>query len=115
MVAVCAIFRRYLHTEKQTIARRFLWPKQAERHGITAEAYALDDAGLESVIDLYTREAGVRELDRRIGRIARKIARQVADGAAPDRTVGTREVRASRTGLLPEGNFHGQDSRHQRQ
>jgi ATP-dependent Lon protease len=84
----------YLHTEKRTIARRFLWPRQAERHGISAQAYALDDAALEDVIQLYTREAGVRELDRRIGRITRKLARQVADGAPPPAALGTAQVRA---------------------
>jgi ATP-dependent Lon protease len=84
----------YLDTEKRTIARRFLWPRQAERHGISPAVYTLDDAALGSVIHLYTREAGVRELDRRVGRIARKIARQVADGTAPAGAIGTEQVRA---------------------
>ncbi|MSR35133.1 MAG: endopeptidase La [Gemmatimonadetes bacterium] len=84
----------YLDTEKRTIARRFLWPRQAERHGISADAFTLDDDALDGVIHNYTREAGVRELDRRIGRITRKLARQVADGVTPPATLGHEQVRA---------------------
>ena len=83
----------YLDTEKRTIARRFLWPRQAERHGLGAETAAPDDGALDAIIHLYTREAGVRELDRRMGRIARKLARQRADGSPPPARVGFEEVR----------------------
>ncbi len=68
----------YLDTEKRTIATRFLWPRQAERHGLDPAAVSLDPGTVENVIRLYTRVAGVRELERRIGRIARKVAREVA-------------------------------------
>ncbi len=84
----------YLDTEKRVIARRFLWPRQVERHGISADAFTLQDGALDSIIHLYTREAGVRELDRRLGRVTRKIARQVADGAPPPASLGTEQVRA---------------------
>ncbi len=72
----------YLDTEKRTIARRFLWPRQMERHGLDAGAVTLDDGALDGIIDRYTREAGVRELERRLSRIARKVARRVADHGA---------------------------------
>ena len=70
----------YLGTEKREIARRFIWPNQAGRHGLLAEAVILTDQAVEAVIERYTREAGVRELERRLSRIARKIAREVAEG-----------------------------------
>jgi ATP-dependent Lon protease len=70
----------YLDTEKCEIASRFLWPRQSERHGLAAGQVALDKPAIHHVIARYTREAGVRELDRRLSRVARKLARGVADG-----------------------------------
>jgi len=84
----------YLDTEKRVIARRFLWPRQARRHGLSPEAVELDDATIDLILAQYTREAGVRELERRIGRVARKMARLTAEG---DGAVG-----ASRSRILPE-------------
>ena len=83
----------YLDTEKRVIAQRFLWPRQAERHGISPDAVGLNDDALAGIIHRYTREAGVRELERRIGRIARKVARQVADGEAPRAMIGADDLR----------------------
>jgi ATP-dependent Lon protease len=71
----------YLTTEKKAIARAFLWPKQTRRHGLTEGTVTLTDGALEAIIREYTREAGVRELERRIGGVARKLAREVADGS----------------------------------
>ena len=82
----------YLDTEKRAIVRRYLWPRQAERHGIAAGAISLEDVSVDSVIRRYTREAGVRELERRIGRIARKVARHVADGNRPASTIGVDDL-----------------------
>ena len=70
----------YLDTEKREIAMRFLWPKQIKRHGLTEEEVVLSPGAVHDVIERYTREAGVRELERRLSRIARKLARSVADG-----------------------------------
>ena len=70
----------YLDTEKREIAMRFLWPKQIKRHGLSVEEIVLSPAAVHDVIERYTREAGVRELERRLSRIARKLARSVADG-----------------------------------
>jgi len=80
----------YLDTEKRVIARRFLWPRQMERNGLPAAAVTLTDDALDAVIRRYTREAGVRELERRLGRVARKLARATAEeeGAAEVRATG---------------------------
>ena len=68
----------YLDTEKLAISLRFLWPQQARRHGLDPGEVALTEAAAKGIIRQYTREAGVRELDRRISRIARKVARKRA-------------------------------------
>jgi len=71
----------YLDTEKREIAARFLWPRQAEQHGLRVGDVDLTPEAIHEVIAHYTREAGVRELNRRLSRIARKLARSVADTA----------------------------------
>ena len=68
----------YLDTEKLAIARLFLWPKQVARHGLEPFDPGISDGAIRRVIAEYTREAGVRELERRLSRVARKLARQVA-------------------------------------
>ncbi len=68
----------YLDTEKLAIGLRFLWPHQARCHGLDPASVALTEAATKRIIRQYTREAGVRELDRRISRVARKIARRQA-------------------------------------
>ncbi len=83
----------YLDTEKREIARRFLWPRQAERHGLGPEQVNLSAEALDSIIDRYTREAGVRELDRRLSRIARKVARGMAEGRQDRKDVAAGDLR----------------------
>ncbi len=78
----------YLEPEKRVIARRFLLPAQLERHGVGTDAIAFTDEDAGWLIGTYTREAGVRELDRTLARVARKLAREVAEGT---RTPGTPE------------------------
>jgi ATP-dependent Lon protease len=70
----------YLDTEKSVIAREFLFPDQLRRHGLPPGATGLGPDALARIIEDYTREAGVRELDRCLARVARKLARDVADG-----------------------------------
>ncbi|HZV73074.1 MAG TPA: endopeptidase La [Conexibacter sp.] len=72
----------YTEAEKLEIARRYLVPRQIERSGLTARQIAFSDAALKVVIAEYTREAGVRGLERELGSICRKVARQVAEGRA---------------------------------
>jgi ATP-dependent Lon protease len=71
----------YTEEEKLQIARRYLVPRQIERNGLSARRIAFSDAALRVVISDYTREAGVRQLEREIGTICRKVARQVAEGS----------------------------------
>ena len=68
----------YSAEEKLEIAWRYLLPRQVERNGLTAEQLPLSAAALRTIIDHYTHEAGVRQLERMVGQVARKIARQVA-------------------------------------
>jgi ATP-dependent Lon protease len=73
----------YLEEEKLSIARRFLLPKQLKAHGLTEEQLKLSDAVLKRVIHSYTREAGVRELERQLGALCRKAAKTVVDKGQP--------------------------------
>jgi ATP-dependent Lon protease len=70
----------YSEEEKMEIARRYLLPRQLKETGLTAEQLTIHDDVLRRVISRYTREAGVRELERMLGRVARKVARQFAEG-----------------------------------
>ncbi len=70
----------YTEEEKLEIAKRYLVPRQIERNGLTPSRIAFTDAGLRTIIADYTREAGVRQLEREIGTVCRKVARQVAEG-----------------------------------
>jgi ATP-dependent Lon protease len=70
----------YTLEEKRAIARRHLIPKQMDENGITETHLELTDSGLEKIIEAYTREAGLRNLEREIGSICRKVAVSVAKG-----------------------------------
>ena len=70
----------YTEEEKLAIARDHLLAKQVKNHGLTAEQFAVTDAALSAVIRGYTREAGVRNLERQIGALCRKAARRRAEG-----------------------------------
>jgi len=74
-------FDGYTVDEKVTIARGYLWPRQLSRNGLNADEVEITDAVLESIVSEYTREAGVRQLERELGKVLRKTAtRLVADG-----------------------------------
>ncbi len=73
-------FPGYLEEEKMEIANRFLIPRQLEQHGLDKIGLQFNADGLRTLIYKYTYEAGVRNLDREIGSVCRKIARQVAEG-----------------------------------
>jgi ATP-dependent Lon protease len=72
----------YTEEDKVHIARMYLIPRQLEEHGLTPDQLELTDAALRLVITEYTREAGVRTLERQIGTIARKVAARVASDPA---------------------------------
>ncbi|MGD8495234.1 MAG: endopeptidase La [Gemmatimonadales bacterium] len=71
-------FAGYTANEKLEIARRYLVPRQLEQNGLDPDQCVIESDALQAVIDSYTREAGVRNLEREIGRIARKTARKIA-------------------------------------
>jgi ATP-dependent Lon protease len=71
----------YTESEKLEIAKRYLVPRQIERNGLGNSRIAFTDPALRVVIADYTREAGVRQLEREIGSACRKVARQVAEGS----------------------------------
>ena len=83
----------YTDEEKQAIARRFLIPKQVKAHGLADVELDWTDDGLTFLIQNYTREAGVRNLEREIATVARKIATRKAEGREFSLTVGPDEVR----------------------
>ena len=75
-------FAGYTEREKLEIARRYLVPRQLRDNGLSPEQLEITDAALSEIITSYTREAGVRQLEREIGKLGRKVARKIADGAA---------------------------------
>ncbi len=70
----------YSEEEKLEIAKRYLLPKQLKETGLTAEQCTIPDETLKRIISCYTREAGLRRLERAIGRVARKVALRFAEG-----------------------------------
>jgi ATP-dependent Lon protease len=70
----------YTEEEKLQIAKRYLVPRQIDRNGLKKSQVGFSDTGLKAIISDYTREAGVRNLEREIGSVCRKVARQVAEG-----------------------------------
>ncbi len=75
-------FSGYTHQEKKLIAQKYLWPKQLKEHGLDKERVILDDAALDRVIEEYTREAGVRGLERELASLVRKAAARIVRGEA---------------------------------
>ena len=87
-------FSGYTEAEKLGIARLYLLPRQLAENGLKPEQLALDDEALSAVGSGYTREAGVRQLERELGRLARKIARKIAAGEIPSARVGADDIQA---------------------
>jgi ATP-dependent Lon protease len=83
----------YTEDEKIEIAKRYLVPKQLEAHGLTAEQVEIGDEALRTIVREYTREAGLRNLERRIADVLRKTARRVAEGATDHVDVDAEAVR----------------------
>jgi ATP-dependent Lon protease len=75
-------FDGYTTSEKVAIARGYLWPRQIERNGLRPEEVEISDELLSTVTTEYTREAGVRQLERDLGTLLRKTATKIASGAA---------------------------------
>nr|MDQ4030616.1 endopeptidase La [Actinomycetota bacterium] len=71
-------FDGYTVDEKVAIARQYLWPRQRERNGLLQDEVSISDELLETIVAEYTREAGVRQLERELGKLLRKTATQIA-------------------------------------
>jgi ATP-dependent Lon protease len=82
----------YTEDEKMHIATGFLLPRQLKQHGLENGRLILTDAALKDMVRLYTREAGVRNLEREIGTICRKVARQIAEHKTETVTVDAPEL-----------------------
>jgi ATP-dependent Lon protease len=87
-------FSSYIEQEKLEIAKRYLVPRQVHENGLQARQINFSDASLSKLITSYTREAGVRNLERTIGTVARKAARRIAEGEAKRVRIGERSLEA---------------------
>ncbi|PYO94521.1 MAG: endopeptidase La [Gemmatimonadetes bacterium] len=85
-------FAGYTEREKLEIAKRYLVPRQLRENGLRDDQLALGEDALEEIIASYTREAGVRQLEREIGKLGRKVARKIADGEAKHVTVSEKDI-----------------------
>ena len=74
-------FDGYTTDEKVAIARGYLWPRQRDRSGLLEEEVTISDGELETIVSQYTREAGVRQLERELGKLLRKTATKLTTGA----------------------------------
>ena len=85
-------FAGYTGQEKLEIAKRYLVPRQLRENGLTTDQLEITDAALNELTASYTREAGVRQLEREIGKLCRKVARQIAGGATERVTVDAKDM-----------------------
>ena len=95
-------FAGYTEEEKLQIAKKYLVPRQVEENGLTAGQLDLTDGAVREVVTSYTRESGVRQLERELGRLARKVARRIAAHEIERQTVDRSDVR----GLLGRPRVH---------
>ena len=82
----------YTTNEKAMIAKQYLLSRQLEAHGITTNQLSISDDAIHKVIEEYTREAGVRNLERELGTICRKVARKIAEGKIEPTHVTSDEI-----------------------
>jgi ATP-dependent Lon protease len=87
-------FTGYTERQKAEIAKAYLVPRQLEEAGLRGQEVSFSDEALMSIISRYTRESGVRQLERRIGAVTRKLARKIAVSEPFDRNVSVDTVRA---------------------
>jgi len=87
-------FSGYTEDEKSHIARRFLVPKQVKENGLTDKLISIHDAAIRRIAREYTRESGVRNLEREIASVCRKVATEVAKGRTEKTTVRDRDVKS---------------------
>ncbi len=85
----------YTEEEKVMIAKKHLMPKQFEEHGLSRDQVSFTDSAIKSIIKEYTKEAGLRNLEREIANVCRKVATKVAEGREGPFRITSREVRKS--------------------
>ena len=85
-------FAGYTHDEKFHIAKDYLVKKQMEAHGLTDKEIEITDGGIKFIIEHYTKEAGVRSLERQIASLLRKVAKKVAEGKKKKITVTSKNI-----------------------
>jgi ATP-dependent Lon protease len=97
-------FSGYTEQEKLEIAKRYLLPRQKEESGLREKQLVMEDGAVERVISEYTREAGVRQLERELGKVARKAARRIAVHDVEQVTIGVEDVQPllGRARVYPE-------------
>jgi len=86
-------FAGYTELEKLQIAKKYLVPRQRRENSLTEEELQMEDDAVLSVVQSYTRESGVRQLEREVGRFARKVARQIAGGKVEKINASKSDVR----------------------
>ncbi len=86
-------FAGYTEIEKLQITKRYLLPRQRRENSLTEDELQMEDDAVLSVVQSYTRESGVRQLEREVGRFARKVARQIAGGKIEKIEAGKDDVR----------------------
>jgi ATP-dependent Lon protease len=86
-------FSGYTEREKAEIAKTYLIPRQLTESGLAEEQVTFTDDAVMEVVSRYTRESGVRQLERQVGAVARKLARRIATGEAVERTVTPKTIR----------------------
>jgi ATP-dependent Lon protease len=87
-------FSGYTEAEKRTIARRYLVPRQVQENGLSTARIDITDPAISEMITGYTREAGVRQLERELGKVARKVARKIAAREVESVEVDAAQVRS---------------------
>ncbi|MEJ7616138.1 MAG: endopeptidase La [Pyrinomonadaceae bacterium] len=97
----------YSDQEKLHIARQYLVPRQVRENGLTEDQFEIDDEALTLIAARYTREAGVRQLERSIGGVMRKVALKIAQGDASQMSVGAKDMKE----LLGAPRFYPEEAR----
>ncbi|MDR3618384.1 MAG: endopeptidase La [Paludisphaera borealis] len=87
-------FAGYTEREKAEIAKKYLIPRQLEESGLSDKSIVFTDDAVAAIVSQYTRESGVRQLERQIGAVARKVARKLAAGEESVRTLDVDDVRS---------------------
>ncbi len=82
----------YITAEKVKIAKRYLWPKQLDKAGLKRSQLTISEAAVRHVVEGYAREAGVRGLEKQLGRLVRKVAVKIAEGERETIRVGRKQV-----------------------